>query len=291
MKKITGLLLIIVTSIAIMSGCESFSGTTVSRIMKSGEWIYYINIKEDTLYKMKPDFSEKTKFESGVATDYSVIQEDNIYYIDGEGISKVQTDGRGQAKVLDLEAENMFGFYVSGDWIYYPLKSGEVYRVKTDGTEKNKIAKIGSFNGSMTVSGDWIYYEDGNNLSRMKTDGTGAERVSERVWIYEIKDGLIYYGEESEKGEIVGAYRMKLDGSEKSKLVDGNFVAIEGDRMYYGKKDGLFRAKLDGSAEEKLNDEDMFNICEIDDKYIYYIAYSGAAYRINLDGSGKVRIE
>lgn len=291
MKKIMGLLLIVITSIAMLSGCESFSGTTVSRIMKSDDWIYYVNIKEDTLYKMKSDFSEKTKFEPGVATNYSVIQEDTIYFFGREGIRKIKTDGTEEAKVVDADEQNMFGFYVSGDWIYYPLKSGEIYRVKTDGTEKSKIAQIDDFNGSMTVSDDWIYYEDGNDLFRMKTDGTGDERISERVWIHEIKDGWIYYGEESDKGEIVGAYKMKLDGSEKSELVEGNFVAIDGDWMYYGKEDGFFRAKLNGSSEEKLNDEEMFTICEIDDKYIYYIEYSGAAYRINLDGSDKIRIE
>lgn len=112
--------------------------------MKSGDWIYYTNIKEDALYKMKPDLTEKIKVSNGLC-DYLVIQEDKIYFIDAEsGISKIGTDGAGYTKVADVSKENMFRFYVSGDWIYYGVKSGSIYKIKTDGTEKTKIADISS---------------------------------------------------------------------------------------------------------------------------------------------------
>ncbi|MDD4774133.1 MAG: DUF5050 domain-containing protein, partial [Eubacteriales bacterium] len=62
-------------------------------------------------------------------------------------------------------------------------------------------------------------------------------------------------------------------------------------RLVQMAREGLCRADLDGSATEKINNENMFNICVIYDDYIYYIEYTGAGYRSNLDGSNKIRIE
>lgn len=108
--------------------------------------------------KMKPDLTESTKVSDGLC-DYMVIQPTLYIFIDAESrISKLRTDGTGYAKVADMSGENMFGFSVSGDWIYYGLKAGSVYKIKTDGMEKNKIADISSFYGDMNVSGDWIVY-------------------------------------------------------------------------------------------------------------------------------------
>lgn len=293
MKKILGFLLIIILGVALLTGCgafELFNGTTVSRIMKSGDWIYYVNIKEDALFKMKSDMTEKTKIAD--ITDYMVIQGDTIYFFDAEnGISRIGTDGTGYAKVADLSEEKAFGFYVSDGWIYYGTKTGSIYKMRTDGTAKAKVADISAFYGDMNVSGDWIYYKDGNTLSKMKTDGSGATKLSENVELFEVKDDWVYYGEAGKKGEYKTIYRMKLDGTEKSKIVDGVYTAIDGDWLYYGNEGWLCRANLDGSEAEKLNDVKLWSIYGIYDGYIYYGEYSGAAYRIDLDGSNKVRIE
>ncbi|TJX14989.1 DUF5050 domain-containing protein [Tissierella creatinini] len=290
MKNILRLLIIIILCIPLMTGCEATNSTTISRIMENDGWIYYTNIKEGTLYKMKPDMTEKIKVAD--IGNYMVFQGDTIYFFDREGdISKIGTDGTGYAKVADVSEENMFGFYVSGDWIYYPLKTGSIYKIKTDGMEKTKIADISSFQGAMIVSGDWIYYKDDISLYKMRTEGTDTEKLADNVDLFEVKDDWIYYGEITEKGDLKNIYRMKADGTEKSKLVDGAFTAIDGNWLYYSKEGWLYRSNLDGSEGEKINNEDMFNICVIHDDYIYYIEYSGAGYRSNLDGSNKIRIE
>jgi hypothetical protein len=290
MKNSLRLLIIIILGIALLTGCEAPNSTTVSRIMENDGWIYYTNIKEEALYKMKPDMTEKAKVAD--IGDYLVFQGDTIYFFDREsGISKIGTDGTGYAKVVDVSEENMFGFYVSGDWIYYGLKTGSIYKIKTDGMEKTKIADISSFYGAMIVSGDWIYYKDGINLYKMGTEGTETAKLADNVDLFDVKDDWIYYGEITEKGEHKNIYRMKPDGTEKSKLADGDFTAINRSRLYYLKEGWLYRANLDGSAAEKINNENMFNICVIYDDYIYYIEYSGAGYRSNLDGSNKTRIE
>lgn len=293
MRKITGLLIAIIIGFMLLSGCESSSGTTVSRVVQSGDWIYYTNLKENALYKVKTDWTEKTKFpEDTIGTDYFVVQGDTIYFFDAEGdISKIQTDGTEAAKIADIDEKGMFGFQVSGERIYYCIKPGSIYKIKTDGTGESKIADISSFSGDYLVSGDWIYYTDGTSLSKMMTDGTGVAKLSDNVGVYAVKDDWIYYGEKTDKGEVKNIFRMKLDGTEKSMLTDGAYVAIDGDWFYYTKENWLYRSNLDGTTVEKMNKVEMWNIFGVYGDYIYYGEYSGAAYRINLDGSNKTRLE
>jgi len=290
-KKITQLLMIIILGFVLLTGCGSSNSTTIGSMVKSGDWIYYTNLKEDALYKMRTDLTEKTKVSDGLG-DYKVIQGDIIYFFDNErDISKIGTDGTGYTKVADVSSENMFGFEVSGDWIYYGLKTGSIYRIKTDGTEKTRIADIISFNGNMKVSGDWIYYKDGTSIFKMRTDGTGATKLADNVELFEVKDDWIYYGEVTEKGDYKNLYRMKLDGTEKSRLADSAITAIDGEWLYYSKDGWLYRANLDGSGVSKMNNVKMWCIFGIYGDYIFYGEYSGAAYRINLDGTNKIRIK
>jgi hypothetical protein len=43
-------------------------------------------------------------------------------------------------------------------------------RIKTDGTEKTKLAGICSFKGAMWVSGGSVYYIDGTSLMKIAED-------------------------------------------------------------------------------------------------------------------------
>jgi hypothetical protein len=292
MKKNIGLLLGIILGVTLLTGCGSSETASIGMVKQSGDWIYYTDNKEEALYKMKTDWTGKTKVAENFASGYMVIQEDTIYYSDMDGgISKVQTDGTGKANIVGMGKESIFGFEVSGDWIYYSTKPGSIYKIKTDGTEKTKIADIGYFKGDMKVSGEMIYYADGISLFKMKTDGTEVIKLLENVVMLAVKGDWIYYGEETEKGEYENIKRMKTDGTEQSKLVKGTFTAIDGDSLYYSKDDWLYRANLDGTAAEKMNQVKMWSILGIYGDYIYYGEYSGAAYRVNLDGSNKKQFE
>ena len=292
MKKNIGLLLMIILGVTLLTGCGSSETASIGMVKQSGDWIYYTDNKEEALYKMKTDWTGKTKVAENFASGYMVIQEDTIYYSDMDGgISKVQTDGTGKANIVGMGKESIFGFEVSGDWIYYSTKPGSIYKIKTDGTEKTKIADIGSFKGDMKVSGEMIYYAAGISLFKMKTDGTEVIKLLENVVMLAVKGDWIYYGEETEKGEYENIKRMKTDGTEQSKLAKGTFTAIDGDSLYYSKDDWLYRANLDGTAAEKMNQVKMWSILGIYGDYIYYGEYSGAAYRVNLDGSNKKQFE
>ena len=291
MKKITGLLILFVFSFVLITGCGMIGKNQEERIggvIQSGGWIYYT--QNDTLYRMKPDWTEKTKVIEHFAAEGWVIQGDTIYYGDRDtgSLSRIKTDGTGKMK---LDSDPMFGFEVSGNWIYFSVKPGGIYKMKTDGTEKTKLADISSFKGAMCVSGDSILYMDGINLMKMMADGTGVVKLTENVEINAAKGDWVYYSELNKEGKYLNLNRMKADGTEKVKLTDGTFAAIDGEWLYYGKDDGLYRSSLDGAGETKLNDVDMWNLIGIWGDYIYYGEYSGAVYRVNMDGSNKIELK
>jgi hypothetical protein len=291
MKKITGLIFLFVFSFAMITDCGMIGKNQEERIggvTQSGGWIYYT--KNDTLFRMKPDWTEKTKVIEHFAAEGWVIQGDTIYYGDRDtrSLSRIKTDSTEKMK---LDNDLMFGFEVSGDWIYFSVKPGGIFKIKTDGAEKTKLADILSFKGAMCVSGDSVLYMDGINLVKMMADGTGVVKLTENVEMNTAVGDWVYYSELNKEGKYLNLNRMKVDGTEKVKLTDGAFAAIDGERLYYKKDDGLYRSSLDGVGETKLNDVDMWNLIGIWGDYIYYREYLGAVYRINIDGRNKVELK
>lgn len=310
MKKFLSVLLM-VFCVSVLAGCgggwalEMFGVSSIDQIVKSGDWIYYTNVIDGSLYRIKPDLTKKTKIGE---VGFSAIQEDTIYFIEENSpnfecsVSKIETDGTGYTMIADLGGENMFIIDVTNGWIYYGdrLNNGSeinIYKIKIDGAGKTKIADINNSNGNMIILDDWIYYMDGSSLSKMRTDGTEATILLNGVELFEINNGWIYCGEVTEDGVRENIYKMSFDGAGKSKLADGAFVAIDGERIYYLLDDWLCSANLDGSDVEKLNNAlGDVTVEVIYADYIYYIetTYSGSigpAYRINLDGSNKIRIK
>lgn len=291
MKRIVYSILFLFAILLGLNGCAPANRTNVGALEEDGDWIYYVNVDEEALYKVKKDWSEKTKLTDHFATGYLQIDGDAIYYFGNEGdIFKIQTDGQNQTKLIDVEEGSMPIFQVADDWVYYSLKSGGFYKAKADGSETLKIADLKAANGNWTVADDWLYYETDNGLAKIKADGTGAADLATNVGIYAVDGDWIYYGDRSEKSTLSNIYRMTLDGERQTKLSAGAFVDIADDALYYMQKDGLYKAGLDGSSAQKQNDVDMWNIYGVDGDYIYYSQYSGGAYRMKLDGTDVVSI-
>lgn len=292
MKKITGVLMAVVFAIALFAGCGMMrgnGGSSVSTVMQSGGWLYYT--QNGTLYCMKPDWTEKTKIADNFDAQFMKVQDGTIYYTDKEmSVYKMMRDATGKTKIMG--GENIYGFEVNGDWLYYSVKPGSIYKIKTDGTEKTKLADVSSFKGAMWVSEGNLYYVDGTSLMKMAEDGTGTVKLGDDIEISGFKDNWVYYSEVNQDGKFLNLNRMKPDGTEKAKLADAGFAAMDGDWLYYGKADEwLYRSKLDGTGEEKLNNVKMWNLIGIWDDHIYYSEYEGPVYRVNLDGSNKMELK
>jgi hypothetical protein len=273
-----------------MTGCEK-SGTTVGMVVEHEGWIYFTNTKEGALYRMKLDLSDKMKVTD--MADYVIFQDDNIFFMDGErGISKINVDGSDLTKITDAAGDSMFGFQISDGWIYFTTKAGELSKVRTGGSEQIKVTQFpSSFNGDFRIFDDWIYYAEGSSLSKMKIDGSAAVKLSDNAGIYQVFDEIIYYGEVTDKGEFKDVYRMKSDGTAILKMVEGAFVSVDEDRLYYSNDQKLYSSDLYGKDEKLILEEKMWTILGIYDDHLYFGEYSGAAYKINLDGSNKLRIE
>ncbi|GIM30606.1 hypothetical protein CPJCM30710_32720 [Clostridium polyendosporum] len=139
------------------------------------DWIYYISDFEHgyKLYKVKIDGTEKTLLvDTGLAEKENIpanyvglidIVDNTIYYryitdwsIKASKIElyKMKTDGREKIKIAD----NMFGFHIKDGWIYYKNFDDEkMYKMKLDGSNKTLLSddKVG---GWAVISEDWIYY-------------------------------------------------------------------------------------------------------------------------------------
>lgn len=291
MKKLYKIFSLLILILIFLTACESADTVTISRIMANDNWIYYTNIKEGALYKMRADMSEKSLVSD--ISDYMVIQDDAIYFLnDDNNIGRIDSEGENYKLILDFEGENHLGFQVVGDWIYYALKTGEIYKVTTDGQDKTKLATIAAFNGNFAASEDWIFYVDDADIYRMQTDGSEIAPLATQQELFDVVDDWVYYGEVNDKNEQETIYQMKSDGSEAVKLTNSSFSMIDDEWVYYIQDDWLHRIALDGSNTEKLADADkLFNLALIEGDYMYVIEYSGAAYRANLDGSNKVVIE
>lgn len=79
MKKKIGLLVMIIWGVALLTGCGSSETASIGTVKQSGDWIYYADTREEALYKMKMDWTGKTKITDNFASGYIVIQGDTIY--------------------------------------------------------------------------------------------------------------------------------------------------------------------------------------------------------------------
>jgi hypothetical protein len=270
-------------------------------------WIYYVY--EDYLYKRKWDWAEKTKVsENKVALIY--ISGDWIYYQDspnGGALYKMKTDGSEQTRICN---DQVGSFAVSGEWIYYDLfKTAEVkmssdalYRIRTDGSGKMKLADV-KWAENLKVQGDWLYYDylEENNkrvtssLYRIKTDGTENSLILKDSEFVYLSGEWGYYlvSNEGKDSEKITIYRIKEDGTERSEITtlsQGNAPSLYDDWFYYSSGKGLSRMKLDGTEKEKLNDICIWSLIGISGDWMYIQDYGGPMFRVKLDGSVGTRL-
>lgn len=129
---------------------------------------------------------------------------------------------------------NSGGIAVNNDeWIYYEV-SDTIYKMKKDGSQQTVAIK--SDNGyykDLNIVGDWIYcnYRDVFDSFSVKNS-------------YDINT----------------IYKMKLDGSEKTKveeIKDGHyeFLNIVGDWIFYTYRNPLYMVKTDGSSETQISED------------------------------------
>lgn len=145
-------------------------------------WIYFydkdLENKNSFIFKMRLDGSEYQSIYEG-RTDYMVVDGDWIYFVDYKeykNIYKLKTDG--SEKYLITETPNKVGsIIVRDDWIYY-ISDG-INKIKTDGTEETHICDNVYPKNDIQLHGDWLYFEEKDILYRVKTDGSDFQKFAE----------------------------------------------------------------------------------------------------------------
>ena len=89
--------------------------------------------------------------------------------------------------------------------------------------------------------------------------------------------------------------RMKIDGNERSTLASLDrvyFFTFDEGWFYFVLKSekGLHRMRPDGTEMQKLNNINIWALDGVSGNWMYISDYSGAYYRVKLDGSVGTRI-
>lgn len=137
---------------------------------------------------------------------------------------------------------------------------------------------------------------EGNSIGNIRNYGYAATDAN---WIY--------YLSPNQKGDEIGIFRAKKDGSKSQQLLMGkmdilSINALDGYLYFIGIGEETFsenddidnkiyRLKADGSSEkEVINDNEFHNECYeiyVINQYIYYIGTDQNIYRMTLDGKSR----
>ncbi|MFB9330803.1 DUF5050 domain-containing protein [Paenibacillus aurantiacus] len=175
------------------------------------------------------------------------IAQDQIVYINNdENLVRLATDGSGRRLLNQAEVSNPF---VEGDWLYYSTITnaaaedwlsnsyfyGPIYKVKLSGGKPVPITK-GHSNLAFVKDG-WVYYatewyEPDQRLIRVRTDGSGAQTVlsglvgDQELYTRAVFGDWLTYAIQ-DNGDPVGEYRIRLNGTGKTKLSYSTEVEAE----------------------------------------------------------------
>lgn len=252
---------VIIVIIAIIVIASSLNGTKVGNAasnshnlglaVQDGSWIYYVAVDDDEpvgIYKVKNNGKKTEKVADGYMYNLNIV--DNYIYCleynedeERNDLIKIKTNGKNKETLARDIDENQI--MVSGKWVYY-YKDDNLYRVKTSGTDREKISEreIEYYD----IDGSWIYYiyENDNSqyIAKMKLDGEDATRIAkadeEEYETLYIRGGNIYYiaSEENDSYDRdYYLYKMNKKGNNTEQIckIDTNiqYINMQEDLIYY----------------------------------------------------------
>lgn len=194
-----------------------------------------------------------------------------IYYRNSYDDSKLyafKKDGSGMFRLLDERVKDL---HMIGDWIYY---SGEddnnLFKIKTDGSEKRKLTNI---------------------QFPTQDSGCSFETIVDGKLYYLYGGGPSYGTDISEYDEDTGSIRTiaHINPDQVTNRISPNIVE---DQLYYQQADGIYRCGLDGSNVTRLVPDLVCHEFLMAKGYIYYVTAPGDPAapqyigRVKLDGTG-----
>lgn len=191
--------------------------TNVLEVVLYNNYLYYVDAGSRYLYRMKTDGSEKILLISEVIGNLC-ITEDGIYW--GNNIDTYYANLNGQNARCYTNVPSQELLMYKG----YKYTSGTLRKEKINGTDSRTLVYSGAMH--INIADNWIYYinaNGGSSICRIRTDGTGFQKLTPQVcasfsvvgdWVYYVT----YKSNATYGSSIDGYYRMRIDGSNIQKL-------------------------------------------------------------------------
>ena len=229
-----------------------------------------------------------------------------IYHSINGSLSKINK--YSDTKVL-INNDSCNNLAISGDWLYYQYNNDldcELYKIRTDGTGKQKLNNSDESYECINVVGDWIYYINdisNGNICKIRTNGSGRKKVCDDEADYIKVIGEWIYYRNSEHDYIC---RVRTDGNKRQEVGNGNCddMIISGDWIYYvdGSDENEFyngclcKFRISGNDYKKFPNVKCAYFKAIAGDWIYYTVRTnkndalGSLYKVHTDGSKKTMI-
>ena len=203
---------------------------------------------------------------------------------------------------------------VKGNWIYYIAPNEDstqigIFKIKTNGQEKQQIYMGDSNILSMNVKGNYLYFigigpeeysqEDAsdNKIYRMKTDGTDLQVINDNEFhnacleMYVINNSIYYIGTDQ------NIYKMKLDGSNRELVSDNGtgYLGITDKYIFYnfdetGNEEYVtYMMDLDGSNPRPIIEGKRLYSIDVKDDYVYYTNPDKELFRTKMGSNEEER--
>lgn len=212
--------------------------------------------------------------------------------------------GEGNSYANIVNSRGLLAY--SGDWIYYSNNSdeGALYKIKTDGTENQRIG-TDTWCNHINVIDDWLIYRCREfrgsdlicyNIIKMKTDGSDKEILISNwsiSFVY-VNNKKMYYSTGTNYATTLcimdlETKEIKIYDDEVYSYIQAPYI-LNNDIYFldsYNKENycgTLQKKSLDGSDKVQIIDIPVRKF-EIYDGWIYYTDFSFSLHRAKLDGT------
>ncbi len=298
-------------TVCLSAGVSNTFGTTPSNalnfgtVTSQGDWVYYVNKNYNWyIYKMRHDGSEKQIAVRHEAVNVNVVG-DWIYFTDenaaSKGIYRARLDG---TEITKLITGTYYWVFVTKDYIFYSesAHSGKLYRANLNGSNATVICSDNC--QEINYENGWFYYMSGNNICKIREDGTQKQIVKAGVTgtDFRVENGNAIFDENitysiSTIKTDGSLYRRDMLDRESYSIINMNngWVYFEGFKSNIGQGYSpyvaLYKMRPDLSEKTLISDKCSLGnvnvyLCSVGD-WLYFpnAEDNSRLYRVKADGS------
>lgn len=260
------------------SDCTNFKKLTDDKAV-------YINVDENYIYYVRANNTRENN-KGGLLVFYNT----GVFRINQNG-SGIKAISSKPGAYLTLKGNNLyFQRYDVGIGLY-------LYKYQIDGDLERLMVEDAVIPAAVTDN--FLYYtgySEDHNINEINLSSYTTHTKIEGTFLYPIfTANYIYYMDGSHKYRI---YRMNLDGSEATKLVNRRCstynITNSGKYLYYQvddtKNNGIYRLNLETMQEERLK-KGNFKQIHVTSHYVFFKDFDNTnTYVVEADGSPTVNL-